>query len=167
VQVSVNDRLEAELAASGLMPLVHRKDSNFCAFISVRTLHKPEQYDDPEASATANLAASLPSLLACCRFAQYLKCLVRDRIGSFKDHRVLERWLQQWIEHYVDPDPASSSEMAKAQKPLAAAEVQVDDVEGNPGYYAARFFLRPHYQLEGLTISIRIVSRLPSVKAAA
>jgi type VI secretion system protein ImpC len=78
----------------------------------------------------------------------------------------MERWLQRWIENYIDPDPATSSETTRAQKPLAAAEVLVEEVEGNPGYYAARFFLRPHYQLEGLTASMRIVSRLPSAKAA-
>ena len=79
----------------------------------------------------------------------------------------MERWLQRWIANYCDPDPASSSEATKAQKPLSAADVYIEEVEGNPGYYAVRLFLRPHYQLEGLTVSMRIVSRLPSAKAAA
>ena len=167
VEIAIGDRREAELAASGLMPLVHRKDSDFAAFIGARSLQKPFDFDDPEATANAILGARLPYLFACCRFAQYLKCLVRDRIGSFKERQDMERWLQQWIENYSDPDPANSSETTKAQKPLAAAEVHVEEVEGNPGYYAARYFLRPHYQLEGLTVSMRIVSRLPSAKAAA
>ena len=76
----------------------------------------------------------------------------------------MQRWLQNWIMNYVDGDPAHSSESTKAQKPLAAAEVQVAEVEGNPGYYSAKFFLRPHYQLEGLTVSLRLVSKLPSAK---
>ena len=166
VEFAISDRHEAAFAASGLMPLMHRKDSDFAAFIGACSLQKPFEYDDLEATANAILAARLPYLFACCRFAQYLKCLVRDRIGSFKERGDMELWLQRWIENYIDPDPATSSETTRAQKPLAAAEVLVEEVEGNPGYYAARFFLRPHYQLEGLTASMRIVSRLPSAKAA-
>jgi len=90
--------------------------------------------------------------------------MVRDKIGSFKERADMERWLSSWINLYVDGDPANSSETTKAQKPLAAAEVVVEEVEGNPGYYSSKFFLRPHYQLEGLTVSLRLVSKLPSVK---
>jgi type VI secretion system protein ImpC len=91
---------------------------------------------------------------------------VRDKIGSFKERADMERWLSNWILNYVDGDPANSSEETKARKPLAAAEVVVEEVEGNPGYYSSKFFLRPHYQLEGLTVSLRLVSKLPSAKAA-
>jgi type VI secretion system protein ImpC len=76
----------------------------------------------------------------------------------------MERWLNNWILNYVDGDPAHSSEITKAKLPLAAAEVVVEEVEGNPGYYNSRFYLRPHYQLEGLTVSLRLVSKLPSAK---
>ena len=78
----------------------------------------------------------------------------------------MQRWLNKWIMNYVDGDPVNSSETTKAQKPLAAAEVVVEEVEGNPGYYTSKFFLRPHYQLEGLTVSLRLVSKLPSGKGA-
>jgi len=91
---------------------------------------------------------------------------VRDKIGSFKEREDMHRWLNNWIMNYVDGDPANSSETTKAQKPLAAAEVVVKEVEGNPGYYSSTFFLRPHYQLEGLTVSLRLVSKLPSLKGA-
>ena len=94
----------------------------------------------------------------------YLKCIVRDKIGSFKERDEMHRWLNKWIRNYVDGDPKNSSETTKAEKPLAAAEVVVEEVEGNPGYYSSKFFLRPHYQLEGLTVSLRLVSKLPSVK---
>jgi type VI secretion system protein ImpC len=67
----------------------------------------------------------------------------------------------------VDADPANSSQDTKARRPLAAAEVVVEEQEGNPGFYSAKFFLRPHFQLEGLTVSLRLVARLPSVKEAA
>ncbi len=129
-------------------------------------MQKPFEYDDPDATANANLAARLPYLFATCRFAHYLKSIVRDKIGSFKEREDMQVWLQKWIMNYVDGDPAHSSETTKAQKPLAAAEVTVAEVEGNPGYYSAVFHLRPHYQLEGLTVSLRLVSKLPSGKTA-
>ncbi len=165
-EIAISDRREAELAKNGFMPLIHRKNSDFAAFIGAQSLQKPAEYTDPDATANANLAARLPYLFATCRFAHYLKCMVRDKIGSFKERADMERWLANWINQYVDGDPANSSESTKAQKPLAAAEVIVEEVEGNPGYYNSKFFLRPHYQLEGLTVSLRLVSKLPSVKGA-
>src|SRR6202142_3010761 len=164
-EIAISDRREAELAKNGFMPLVHRKNSDFAAFIGAQSLQKPGTYDDPDATANANLAARLPYLFATCRFAHYLKCIVRDKIGSFKERDEMQSWLQGWILQYVDGDPQHSSEDVKARKPLAAAEVVVEEVEGNPGYYTSKFFLRPHYQLEGLTVSLRLVSKLPSAKA--
>jgi len=163
-EIAISDRREAELAKNGFMPLVHKKNSDFAAFIGAQSLHKPAEYDDPDATANANLAARLPYLFASCRFAHYLKCIVRDKVGSFKERDDMERWLQNWVLNYVDGNPSSSSEMVKATKPLAAAEVVVEEVEGNPGYYSSKFYLRPHYQLEGLTVSLRLVSKLPSGK---
>jgi len=164
-EIAISDRREAELAKAGFMPLVHRKNSDFAAFIGAKSLQQPAEYDDPDATANANLAARLPYLFATCRFAHYLKCIVRDKVGSFKERDEMNRWLQDWIMQYVDGDPAHSSESTKATKPLAAAEVVVEEIEGNPGYYSSKFYLRPHYQLEGLTVSLRLVSKLPSGKA--
>jgi type VI secretion system protein ImpC len=163
-EIAISDRREAELAKNGFMPLIHRKNSDFAAFIGAQSLQKPAEYTDADATANANLAARLPYLFATCRFAHYLKCMVRDKIGSFKERADMQRWLNDWILQYVDGDPANSSEETKSRRPLAAAEVQVEEVEGNPGYYTSKFFLRPHYQLEGLTVSLRLVSKLPSVK---
>jgi type VI secretion system protein ImpC len=163
-EIAISDRREAELSKAGLLSLIHRKNSDFAAFIGAQSLHKPAEYDDPDATANANLAARLPYLFACNRFAHYLKCIVRDKVGSFKERADMERWLNKWIMNYVDGDPSTSSEETKARKPLAAAEVLVEEVEGNPGYYSSKFFLRPHYQLEGLTVSLRLVSKLPSAK---
>jgi type VI secretion system protein ImpC len=165
-EIAISDRREAELAKNGFMPLVHRKNSDFAAFIGAQSLQKPFEYDDPDATANANLAARLPYLFACCRFAHYLKCIVRDKVGSFREREDMAKFLNHWIMNYVDGDPANSSQTTKAQKPLAAAEVVVEDVPGNPGYYTSKFFLRPHYQLEGLTVSLRLVSTLPSAKTA-
>ena len=164
-EIAISDRREAELAKNGFMPLLHKKNTDLAAFIGAQSLQKPAEYDDPDATANANLAARLPYLFATCRFAHYLKCIVRDKIGSFKEKDDMQRWLQNWILNYVDGDPAHSTETTKAQHPLAAAEVVVEDVEGNPGYYNSKFYLRPHYQLEGLTVSLRLVSKLPSAKA--
>ena len=166
-EIAISDRREAELSKAGLLSLIHRKNSDFAAFIGAQSLNKPFEYDDPDATANANLAARLPYLFACNRFAHYLKCIVRDKVGSFKEREDMQRWLNKWIMNYVDGDPANSSEITKSQKPLAAAEVVVEEVEGNPGYYTSKFFLRPHYQLEGLTVSLRLVSKLPSAKGAA
>ena len=165
-EIAIDDRREAELAKNGLMPLLHKKNTDLAAFIGAQSLHKPAEYEDSDATANARLAARLPYLFATCRFAHYLKCIVRDKVGSFKEREDMQRWLQDWITQYVDGDPAHSTEETKARKPLAAAEVVVEENEDDPGYYQSRFFLRPHYQLEGLTVSLRLVSKLPSAKAA-
>ena len=163
-EIAITDRREAELAKNGFMPLVHRKNSDAAYFIGAQSLQKPQEYDDADATANANLAARLPYMFACCRFAHYLKCIVRDKVGGFASKSSMQDWLKRWVLQYVDGDPDNSSEDTKARKPLAAAEVVVEEIEGNPGYYSSKFFLRPHYQLEGLTVSLRLVSKLPSQK---
>ncbi|WNB75619.1 type VI secretion system contractile sheath large subunit [Methylomonas koyamae] len=163
-EIAITDRREAELAKSGFMPLLHKKNTDFAAFIGAQSLQKPAEYEDPDATANANLAARLPYLFATCRFAHYLKCIVRDKIGSFKEREDMESWLNTWISQYVLTNPAVATEKDKARRPLAGAEVVVEEVEGNPGYYQSKFFLRPHYQLEGLTVSLRLTSKLPSQK---
>jgi type VI secretion system protein ImpC len=163
-EIAITDRREAELAKNGLMPLSHWKNTDYAVFVGAQTLHKPAEYDDPDATANDNLGSRLPYIFATSRFAHFLKCIVRDKIGSLKEREDMEKWLNDWIMNYVEPDPHNATEEAKARRPLAAAEVVVEDVEGNPGYYNARFYLRPHYQLEGLTASLRLVSKLPSAK---
>jgi type VI secretion system protein ImpC len=163
-EIAISDRREMELANSGLMPLIHRKNTDSAAFIGAQSLQKPTEYDDPDATANARIAARLPYLFASCRFAHYLKCMVRDKVGSFMEREDLERYLHSWIQNYVLGDPSRAGDTLKAQKPLAAAEVKVEEIEGNPGFYAATFHLRPHYQLEGVNVSMRLVSKLPSQK---
>jgi type VI secretion system protein ImpC len=165
VEIGISDRREAELAKGGLMPLIHRKNTDMAAFIGAQSLHNPAEYDDPDATANANLAARLPYLFATCRFAHFLKCMVRDKVGSYKSRDDMQLYLQKWIDQYIDYSADVSSESEKARKPLAAAEVVVEEVEGTPGYYQSKFFLRPHYQLEGLSVSLRLTSKLPSEKA--
>ena len=165
-EIAISDRREAELANCGLMPLIHRKNTDTAAFIGAQSLQKPQEYMDPDATANARLSARLPYLFASCRFAHYLKCMVRDKVGSFKERADMQRFLSDWIMSYVILNPENAGETARAMKPLAGAEVKVEEVEGNPGYYSATFHLRPHYQLEGVNISMRLVSRLPSQRQA-
>ncbi|MFH0878437.1 MAG: type VI secretion system contractile sheath large subunit, partial [Lentisphaerota bacterium] len=162
-EIAITDRREAELAKNGMIPLSHWKNTDYAVFVGAQSLNKPAEYDDPDATANAQLGARLPYLFAISRFAHFLKCIVRDKIGSFKERGDMQIWLNKWIANYVTTDPKASEE-TKALYPLAAAEVVVEEVEGNPGYYSAKFFLRPHYQLEGLTVSLRLVSKLPSAK---
>jgi type VI secretion system protein ImpC len=162
-EIAITDRREAELAKNGLIPLSHWKNTDYAVFIGAQSLNKPQEYDDPDATANANLAARLPYQFAACRFAHYLKCMVRDKIGGYKERGDMETWLNTWISQFVTTDP-NASDSARARYPLAEAEVVVEEVPGNPGYYTSKFFLRPHYQLEGLTVSLRLVSRLPSAK---
>ncbi|WP_077038040.1 type VI secretion system contractile sheath large subunit [Pelomonas sp. KK5] len=166
-EIAISDRREAELSKAGFIPLIHRKGTDHATFIGAQSLQRSQEYDDPDATANANLSARLPYLFASTRFAHYLKAIVRDKIGAFKEREEMQRWLNEWIMNYVDADPSNSSPETKARRPLAAAEVVVEDVDGNPGFYNAKFFLRPHFQLEGLTVSLRLVAKLPSVKAAA
>src|SRR5882762_2670800 len=165
-EIAISDRREAELAGCGFMPLIHRKNTDTAAFIGAQSVQKQMEYADPDATANARIAARLPYLFASCRFAHFLKCMVRDKVGSFKERADMERFLGDWIKGYVLGSPGTAGDILKAQKPLAAAEVKVDEIEGNPGYYSAKFFLRPHYQLEGVNVSLRLVSKLPSQKQA-
>ena len=167
-EVAIDDRREAELAKLGLMPILHRKNTDLAAFIGAHSLQDDEaragRLVDPDAQANERLSANLPYLFPVSRFAHYLKAIARDKIGTFKARDDMQVWLSEWINRYVLANPAFGDDKAKAKRPLAAAEVQVDSVEGRPGYYNARFFLRPHYQLEGINASMRLVSELPSVK---
>ncbi|MBS0529298.1 MAG: type VI secretion system contractile sheath large subunit [Proteobacteria bacterium] len=167
-EIAISDRREHELARNGLIPLIHRKNTDKAAFIGAQSLYKPKKYfgdKGVDATASDNLSARLPYMFAVSRFAHYLKCMVRDKIGSMKEKDELTRWLQSWINEYVDANPALSNEATKARKPLAAASVEVIPNEENPGYYNARFMLRPHYQLEGMDIGLSLVSRLPGPPA--
>ncbi len=163
-EIGITDRREKELADCGFMPISHWKNTDFAVFVGAQSLQKPQAYDDPDATANANLAARLPYLFATCRFAHYLKCMVRDKIGGFASKETMESWLNKWIGQFVESSSTASDEV-KARFPLAEAQVVVEEDKENPGYYSSKFYLRPHYQLEGLTVSLRLVSKLPKDKA--
>src|SRR6201991_1110133 len=129
-ETAISDRREHELSEAGFMPLVYRKNSDFAAFIGARTLHQPATYENPDATANAQLSARLPYMFASCRFAHYLKCIVRDKIGSFKSRDDMQGWLNDWLMNYVDGDPSISTEETKARRPLSAGGRKGGEIGG-------------------------------------
>lgn len=161
-EIAISDRREGELAKNGFMALLHSKGSDFAAFIAGDSVHNPPSFDDPAVTANARLGARLPYIFATSRFAHYLKVMVRDKVGGFTNAASIQRYLQDWILNYVYEDTAGAAIETLASHPLSGAEVTIVENKSNPGYYSAQFFLKPHYQLEGLTIGLRLVSELPS-----
>jgi type VI secretion system protein ImpC len=159
-EIAVTDRREKELADHGLAPLVHRKGTDNAAFFSVQSANKPKKYDKPEANANARLSAQIPYIMATCRFAHYLKVIMRDKVGGFMSRLACEKFLNQWIAQYVVLDD-NAGLIVKAEHPLREAHVEVSEVAGKPGVYKAIAFLRPHFQLDELTVSLRLVAELP------
>lgn len=162
-EIAITDRREAELSQNGLLPLIHWKNTNYAAFIGAQSAYEPSVYADPDATANANLSARLPYMFAMSRFAHYLKCMVRDKIGSFATKDDIQKYLQKWITSYVTKDP-NAGQTVKSKYPLSDAEIKVEEDPSSPGYYRATFYLKPHYQLEGLTVSLRLVTKIPSQK---
>src|SRR5712671_4062551 len=159
-EIAITDRREKELADQGLVSLVHCKGTDKAAFFSVQSCNKPKLYDSDAATANARISAQLPYMMATCRFAHYLKAMMRDKIGSFMSRVECERFLNQWITNYVTPDD-NASPSVKASHPLRDASIEVSEVAGKPGVYRAVAFLKPHFQLDELTVSLRLVAELP------
>jgi type VI secretion system protein ImpC len=160
-EIAVTDRREKELADLGFIPLVHCKGTDYAAFFSVQSAQKPRKYDTDEANANARLSAQLQYLMAIARFAHYLKAMMRDKIGKFMTRKECESFLNRWITNYVLGNEDAGQEM-KAQYPLKEARVEVAEIPGKPGAYKAVAFLKPHFQLEELSVSLRLVADLPS-----
>jgi len=156
----ITDRREKELADLGFVPLVHCKNTDYAAFFSVQSAQKPKLYDKDAANANARLSTQLPYILAVSRFAHYLKAMMRDKIGSFMSRKECENFLNQWILLYVVGNDEVAPEV-KARRPLRDARIEVMEVPGKPGAYRAIAFLKPHFQLDELNISLRLVADLP------
>ncbi len=159
-EIAITDRREKELSDLGFISLVHCKGKDYAAFFGGQTTQKPKKYDTPQANANARLSAVLPYILAASRFAHYLKVIVRDKVGSFMTAENVQVYLNRWIGAYVLGKDDAGQEI-KAQYPLREARVDVSETPGKPGCYTAVVFLRPHFQLEELTTSIRLVAELP------
>jgi type VI secretion system protein ImpC len=159
-EIAITDRREKELSDLGFIPLVHCKGTDYAAFFGAQSAQKAKKYDSDAANANARLATQLQYIMAVSRFAHYLKAMMRDKIGSFMSRKNAEDFLNQWIAHYILLDDDASPE-AKAQRPLREARIDVSEIPGKPGCYRAVAFLRPHYQLDELTVSLRLVADLP------
>jgi type VI secretion system protein ImpC len=160
VEVAITDRREKELSDLGFIPLCYSKGTNYAVFFGGQTVHKAQSYSTDLANANARLSAMLPYLLAASRFAHYLKAIMRDKVGSFQSRASVERFLNTWVSRYVTVDDEASQEV-KARLPLREAHIEVAEMADKPGAYSAVIFLRPHFQLEELTASIRLVAELP------
>jgi type VI secretion system protein ImpC len=156
----ITDRREKELADLGFVPLVHCKGTDYAAFFSIQSAQKPKLYDKDAANANARLSTQLPYILAISRFAHYLKAMMRDKIGSFMSRKECEVFLNQWILQYVVGNDEVAPEV-KARRPLRDAKIEVMEIPGKPGAYRAIAFLKPHFQLDELAISLRLVADLP------
>ncbi|CAB3780596.1 type VI secretion system contractile sheath large subunit [Pararobbsia alpina] len=163
-EVTITDRREKELSDLGFIALVNSKGSNFATFFGGQTANKPKVYNKDAANANAQLSARLPFVLAASRFAHYIKVMMRDKVGSFQTRTDVEMYLNNWIADYVLINPAAS-QAQKARFPLGEARVDVTEVPGKPGAYRATCFLKPHFQMEELTASIRLVADLPAAAA--
>lgn len=163
-EVTITDRREKELNDLGFIAMVNAKGTNTAAFFGGQTVQKPKVYDKDSANASAELSARLPYVLAASRFAHYLKVMARDKVGSFQTKTDMQRYLNGWLANYVLLSPEASQE-AKARLPLSEARVDVTEVPGRPGSYRAVAFLKPHFQLEDLSASIRLVADLPQPAA--
>lgn len=159
-EVLIPDRRDAELSKLGFLALCNYKNTDFSVFFGGQTTQKPKKYDDPNASANAEISARLPYMLATGRIAHFLKCAGRDKIGSFMEREDLEDWLNRWIKQYVLADEKPKADM-KAKYPLAAAQITVTEIPGKPGAYNMVAHLRPWLQLEELNASLRMVASIP------
>jgi type VI secretion system protein ImpC len=164
-EIAITDRREKELDTLGFIALCHCKGTDYAAFFGGQTTQKPKLYDTDAANANARISARLPYLLAASRFAHYLKVICRDKIGSFQTKDTLALYLNRWISSYILGTDDAGQDL-KAKFPLREARIDVFDVPGKPGAYRAVAFLRPHFQLEELTTSIRLVAELPPPAAA-
>lgn len=164
-EVAITDRREKELSDLGFIPLVHCKNTDYAAFFGAQSAQKAKKYDTDSANANASLSAQLQYMFAVSRIAHYMKAMMRDKIGSFASASNVQNYLQRWIDQYVTADDSASQE-TKAQFPLREASVEVSEVPGRPGVYRAVSFIRPHFQLDELSVSLRLVAELPqSTKA--
>ncbi|MET0752637.1 MAG: type VI secretion system contractile sheath large subunit [Pyrinomonadaceae bacterium] len=160
-EVAITDRREKEFADNGFIPLVHCKGTDYAAFFATQSANKAKKYDTDEANANARLSTQLQYLFAVSRFAHYLKSMMRDKIGSFMSRKEAEIFLNRWISKYVLENDVAPAEQ-KAKYPLREARVDVSEIPGKPGAYRAVAFLRPHFQLDELSVSLRLVADLPT-----
>ena len=159
-EIAITDRREFELSNLGFLPLLHAKNTDYAVFLGAQSCQKPKTYFEDDANANAELSAKINYLLCVSRFAHYLKVMARDKIGSTMERAECQEWLNDWIHNYCC-DPATAGEETKAERPLSQARVEVREIAGRPGWYEAVAYLRPHFQMETLGASMRLVAEVP------
>lgn len=159
-EIAITDRREFELSNLGFLPLLHAKNTDYAVFLGAQSCQKPKTYFEDDANANAELSAKINYLLCVSRFAHYLKVMARDKIGSTMERSECQEWLNDWISNYVC-DPATAGDETKAERPLSEARVEVREIAGRPGWYEAVAYLRPHFQMETLGASMRLVAEVP------
>ena len=158
-EVALSDADERALCQLGFVPLSDCQDTQYSVFYSNQTVHEPADYDDPVATANARISAMMQYVLCCSRFAHYIKVLARNKLGSSQNPYEIQDWLNSWLVDYVTADDRANPEM-KARYPLREAECQVDRVPSQPGTFRLTINLRPHYQLDQLAASVRLVAKV-------
>ncbi|WP_191601248.1 type VI secretion system contractile sheath large subunit [Marinomonas algicola] len=159
IEVNLTDEREKELSDLGFLPLVHYKNTNYGVFIGSQTAQKPKVYTDPDATSNAAISARLPYIMASSRIAHYLKVMGRDMLGSNLEAPDLQKNLQTWIDQYTNSGATGNAERSKT--PLCESSISVVEQPGRPGSYSAVAHLRPWLQLEELTTSVRMVTKIP------
>jgi type VI secretion system protein ImpC len=162
-EISLSDRREFELSEEGFIPLVFRKDSDNACFFSANSPQKPKKYgQSPEGKAAElnyRLGTQLPYMFVTCRIAHYLKVLQREQIGTWKERMDLEKELNTWIRQYV-ADQDAVTPAIRGRRPLRQAQITVEDVPGNAGWYKVDMKIRPHFKYMGAYFTLALVGKL-------
>jgi type VI secretion system ImpC/EvpB family protein len=162
--VVITDQLEKQLSELGFAPLCHCVDTEYAAFYSVPSIQKPKLLDRAAPTANAKISSMMQYMLCVSRFAHYIKAIGRDRVGGFTRSEDFELFLQDWLTQYVVLDDDASPE-TKARYPLREAKVQVRPKPGSSGAYNCIIHLVPHYELDGLTASVRLTTEIVPPRA--
>jgi type VI secretion system protein ImpC len=162
-EVLISERRELELSEEGFIGLTMRKGSDNAAFFSANSCQKPKYFgqskEGKEAEANYKLGMQLPYMFIISRLAHYLKVIQRENIGSWKEKSDLSRELNAWINQYVaEMDDASAA--TRGRRPLRQAEVTVEDVEGDPGWFRVGLNVRPHFKYMGAFFTLSLVGKL-------
>ena len=162
-EVPIDETLEFEASNLGFMPFSHYQGRDFACFFSANSAQKPTLYDDPDATANSRINTRLPYIFLASRIAHYLKVMQRENIGATKDKTVIQNELNKWLKGLVTEMENPSSEQV-ARYPLRAAQVVVSDIEDNPGFFRVDTMIKPHFQIEGMDVSLSLVGKMPKAK---
>jgi type VI secretion system protein ImpC len=162
-EILIPETREFEFANEGFIPLSFYKNRNYACFFSANSSQKPQEYDDPTVTANMRINSRLPYIFMVSRIAHYLKVIQRENIGTTKSRSVLQDELNKWVKGLVTEMPDPGPELI-ATHPLKAAEVLVNEIPDNPGFFSVSLSVMPHFQIEGIDINLSLVSQMPKGK---